>query len=52
MLVGFKLGKQVFYYPVVDHLVGGGIPYDQSISDDIHKIRIDRMGRHDDMVGG
>ena len=36
MLVGLKLGQQVFDDHGVDLVVGGGIPYGLSVSDDIH----------------
>ena len=47
MLVGFKLGEQVFDDPGVDLMVGGGSPFNWSVSDYIHDIRIDRRKRHE-----
>ena len=51
MLVGFKLGEQVFDYPWLESVVWGGRPYGRSILDDIHEIKIDRIGMRDDKVG-
>ena len=52
MLVGFKLDEQVFDDPGVDLVVGGGSHYCQSVSDEIHEIRIEISRRHDDKVSG
>ena len=52
MMVGFKLGEQVFADPGVEPVAGGGGTYGQSVKDDIHKRKIYRRKRHDDKVGG
>ena len=52
MLVCFKLGEQVFDDLAVYLVVGLGIPYVQSVLDEIHEIRIESRRRHGDNVGG
>ena len=52
MLVGFKLGEQVFDDPGLDPVSGGGSPYGRCVLDDIHESITDRRSRHDDKVGG
>ena len=52
MLVGFKLGEQIFDDPGVDPVAGGGGPYGQIVKDDIHERRIDSRRRHGDNFGG
>ena len=52
ILVGFKLGDQVFDDRGVDPVAGGGSPYVQSDKDNSHKSRIHMRWRHDDKVGG
>ena len=52
ILMGFKLGEQVFDDPGVDLIVGGGSPYGRSVSHDIHESRIESRRRHDDKFGG
>ena len=39
--MGSKIGGHVFDDPRVDPVVGGGIPYGQSVSDDIHEIKME-----------
>ena len=52
MLLGFKLGEQVFDDPGVDPVAGGVIPYCQSVYDDIHEIIIYRKRIHYNKFGG
>ena len=52
IIVGFKLGEQVFDDTGVDPVDGGGNAYGQSVLDDIHESKIERRRRHDDKVGG
>ena len=52
MPAGFKIGEHFFDDPGVDPVVGGDIPHGQSVLDDIHKRKIERIRRHDDKVGG
>ena len=52
MLVGFKIGEQVFDENGVDLVFGGGSPYFRSVLDDIYESRIERRRSHDDKVGG
>ena len=52
MLVVLKLSKQGFNDTGVDLVVGGGIPYGRSVSDDIDEIIIKRIKGHDDNFGG
>ena len=52
MMVGFKLGEQVFDDPGVDPIVGVGSPYGRSVLDDIHQRKIYRRSRFDDKVSG
>ena len=36
----------------MEPIVGGGIPYGRSVSNDIHESKIYRIRRHNDKVGG
>ena len=52
IIVGFKLGEQVFDDTGVDPVDGGGNTYGRSVSDDIHENRIESRRGHDDKVIG
>ena len=52
MLVGFKLGMQVFDDHGVEPVAGGCGPQGLSVKDDIHERKLDRRRKHDDKVGG
>ena len=52
LLMGFKLGEQVFDDTGVDPVVGRGGPYGQIVLGDIHERKIEMRSRHDNKAGG